>query len=108
MICEYTSERGFPLVYWGFPPMAGHVVTVENYCKWYTLYLVDTDGHVQAVSWEGLADHAEPDESPWSDHVPNPYCLQRWAAAQNYQIDDQALEMVIGRWEREYRDNYYA
>ena len=46
----YLSERGHTLVYWS-PPSEVPVLTVENYVKWYGLYLVHPDGRV------GVGDH---------------------------------------------------
>ena len=91
----YFSEHGIPLVY----EQVGHtteILTVENYIKWYSIYLIRTNGVVHRVdesnfnqSFEGTA---------WNDHAPTPaYC--EWLAGQlGAKWDSCSLDMVVGRW----------
>lgn len=106
------SARGFPLVF-------GHgnfrssvpVLTCELYDKWYTLHLVHPDGRVEEVCFPGADDRfpdsmVTPGASGFCDHVPNPTEVQRMAEHLGWEVDQCSLEMMVGRWEIEYRNNY--
>jgi len=97
------SDRGHLLV--DAPVKDQHVLTVELYTKWYTLYLVTWDGLVTAVPFpDGLwVPHSE---SAFCDHVPNPKAVQTYAEAHNYVLGEFALELIIGRWQLEVLNNY--
>jgi hypothetical protein len=99
----HFSKRGMPLVFHGEPPECG-VVTVENYCKWYGLYVVKPNSAVKHVPFPD--DYAETGETPCADHVPNPRTVCRWVEKNGYIVCEQSLEMMIGRWEREVGDRY--
>jgi len=105
MTCLY-SARNKPLVWRGGHPAVGGVLTMECYCKWYEMFIVHTD-KILSVGFDVLADSRFcKHELPFCDHVPNPRAVHRYAAANGYQLDNEAFEMIIGRWELEYRDNY--
>jgi hypothetical protein len=95
----WFSDRGIPLVYQGPPPRQGDslILTVENYCKWYSLYAVQEHGEVVAI-------HSEKIE--WGDHIPNPESVIKFALVNEYDIDTRSLEMMIGRWHREALNEY--
>jgi hypothetical protein len=93
---NYTSKRGLPLVYYGQPPEVT-TVTVENYCKWYTIALVHPDGAVEEVPFP--EDLWIEGESPFVDHVPNPRYVAKWARAKGYAIDEVSMDLMVGRWE---------
>jgi hypothetical protein len=104
--CYYHSKRGM-LLLWVQEPLDVPVLTMENYVKWYYLHLIRPDGTVEELSFEPLSDtSAHMSESPYCDHVPNPVVVQRLAHERNWHLDPNALEMIIGRWELEVRDNY--
>ena len=105
MTCLYSSRNKL-LVWQGGHPAVGGVLTMECYCKWYEMFIVHTD-KIVSVGFGVLADSRFcKDESPFCDHVPNPRAVYRYAAANGYHLDNEAFEMIIGRWELEYRDNY--
>lgn len=95
----YVSERGHPLVYAG-EPSDRPVLTVENYCKWYNLYAVDTDGTVIAVE----TDRTPGFESSWRDHVPHPAACEAFAKTNGWEWDENSLDMIYGRYAREVAD----
>lgn len=105
---HFYSDRGIPLVYHSIVGKTRDytVLTIENYLKWYSLYLVKPDNTVEPCSWENLDRLVEPGESPWCDHVPNPVAVANLAMAREWYLCDESLEMIIGRWEREVRKNY--
>ncbi len=117
-----TPDGRQPLVYTGDPPTQWPILTMVNYMKWYTFYLVNPNGTIRAVDyqeWEPVEnstwappptcdidqyeDLSYPDGQfhTWSDHVPNPAQLERIAAQLGAQWDDCSREMIIGRYQRE-------
>ena len=101
------SDRGHLLVWTG---NADHqIVTVELYEKWYDLYLVAPDGTVTEVSFGDLEDprYCEGDQTAVSDHVPNPVVVAAYAQANEYDVDNLAIELIVGRWEISIEENYF-
>lgn len=91
----YYSKRGrdLPLVYHGDPP-SQPTLTVENYSKWYDLYVVHTDGSVSVVEHDLVTE-------AWADHNFKPWICHRLAAVTEYVWHEESLEMVIGRYATE-------
>lgn len=90
----YLSARNIPLVFIEakstFP-----ILTVENYCKWYDVYLVQPDGKVEVVRDPEFAVNA------WSDHVPRiKECLEL-ADRLGAIWCENSLDMIVGRYQRE-------
>lgn len=72
MICTYLSDRQIPLVY-NERPQDKPVLTVENYCKWYNLYLVMPNGEVEKLDDDKIYHLIENAcDTFWSDHCINP------------------------------------
>jgi hypothetical protein len=95
-----VSDRNMPLV-WSTTHDPGDItLTVENYCKWYSLFLVHPDGRVEQIPFPGEG-YCKSDESPYADHVPNPVVVQRFAERHGYVIDERAFEVMVGRWHLE-------
>lgn len=104
MVQHFYSERGMPLVYWVKRPEYCYtvpVLTVENYCKWYNLYLVMPNGRVQQINFTQLDDVCTTAESPWCDHVPNPVVVERLAEASGWHLCSESIDMIRGRWAAE-------
>jgi hypothetical protein len=110
-----TSQRGMPLVCQQ-PNPDKPMLTVENYCKWYDFYLVFPDRHVEAF-------HSSPErakffeeaerrcveehsESAYCDHAFNPRFMWILADLAGVVLDWTSFELVIGRWEEEYKQTY--
>ncbi len=100
----YLSSRGIPLVYYGEPFNDAPILTVENYCKWYTLWLIMPDGTVKELEFPD--DPPGFNDIPYMDHAPNPRLIQLFAREKDYCLCDQSFEMMIGRWELEYKRGY--
>jgi len=81
-------------------------LTVELYIKWYSLFLVSTDGKVEEVLFPNDPIYCD-GGVPYVDHVPNPIVVARFAEAKHYHMDDLAMEMIVGRWEIEVKNNYF-
>lgn len=99
---DNRSERGH-LLTWRYNPIEITVVCMEIYCKWYGLHLIHPNGRVEEVPFPSDLELGTP---PYCDHVPNPMVVQRWTEKMNYLMCDLALELIIGRWEIEYKENY--
>lgn len=76
----YFSERGLPLLYVD-KPLDIPVVTLENYTKWYNIYVIAPDGTVTRADQDALLDlgNKYPD-AMWHDHYFHPRLLYRYAA----------------------------
>jgi hypothetical protein len=92
------SERNIPLVYQFSEDISEPVLTVENYTKWYNLYLVTHDRSVNIVEFDVLQEFVPRNASPYRDHVPNPIAVKGYADKHNYHLDEQSLEVMVGRW----------
>lgn len=94
----YVSRRGFPLLYVG-KPMAVPVLTLENYTKWYGIYLVMPDGTVQGVNPSDIESMTTAYlDAIWADHLYSPHLLYRLAKHLRAELDERAMEVAIGRW----------
>lgn len=92
----YLSNRGIPLLYVG-KPCDIPIVTLENYTKWYEVYLVMPDGSVQVAEGTlALLDKFE--DAHWVDHHYHPRFLYRLAQVLNGTVDERAVEVAAGRW----------
>jgi hypothetical protein len=100
----FYSDRGLPLVFWASSDVERvcPIVTIENYCKWYNLYVVMPDDTVRQLRPEeyGVNDL-------WLDHVPNPRHLDAIADRLGMYLDPNSFEMIIGRYRLEIKDDYH-
>lgn len=98
----YLSPNGKPLVFVG-EPRSNPTLTIENYEKWYALYLVMPDGTVEEVDGGEFTEVVQKKGpmTAWYDHVPSPVACDRYAVAKGYAWCWQSLEMIIGRYARE-------
>ena len=94
---QYFSDRDIPLVYYGRPP-THPTITVENYLKWYKLYVIHPNGLVTSLEFPWEEDLSDVGESTVGDHVVNPRAVVRFADRHNFVVDAEALEMLTGRW----------
>jgi len=88
------------------------VVTVSLMTKWYGLYLVEPTGNVRGLNF-GVLDEVSTwvrrdatvvSSPPYFDHVPNPYALEVLTAKKGWVVDELALDLIHGRWQREVID----
>lgn len=78
------------------------VLTVEQYIKWYNLWVVHPGGEVTAVDFPYDLDLPD-NECVVGDHCVNPRAFVLLANANEWYVDPVALEVVIGRWEMDYK-----
>lgn len=102
----YRSERGIKLML-RRRRIVKPTITVEDYLKWYSLYIVNESGRVIPLSFGDLP---KPDLSgdgcSYTDHVPNPRSVVLYANRHKYDVDDRSFECIVGRWELEATRNY--
>lgn len=96
------SEHGIPLIC----QSNNNVLTVENYIKWYSIYIVEYENvFVLPDSYYEEYVGLFPDRVAFSEHIPTPeFCL--WLRdIKGFEWDSVSLEAIIGRWvvNREYR-----
>jgi len=89
----HVSTRGIPLVY-RYNQAVQPVITIENTGKWYKLFVVGTDGSVSDLD---VAIGSLPGFDDWIDHCPKPDDLVVYAEKIGFFVDEQSLEMMIGR-----------
>lgn len=95
-VLTYFSNRDIRLL--GTRNVEYDVITLEEYCKWYSPYIIYRDGTVAAVSAKEMPDH-----TPFVDHNIHPDTL-RWLALSRTdagiptEVCPEALEMAAGRW----------
>jgi len=82
----YSTKGNVPLVY-RHTKADKPVITVENTCKWYRLYLVHPNHKVEILKgFDG-----------WIDHVILPDDLMEFAEEKDYYVDATSLELIAGR-----------
>ncbi len=100
---KLLSERGIPLVLQELPQKP--TLTIENYQKWYDIYLVMPDG--KTMPYRDYDDiEARFRETTWGDHVINPDFFRAIALLRGFDIDERSFEIVVGRWHIEYLGKY--
>ena len=96
-VLRHFSDRGMPLVFQDeLKPGATPVLTVENYKKWYSLFLVTHEG-VRKLTYG---------EFPitWHNHVPNPAQARELAEKNGWEFCSESYEMMVGRFIMEVLD----
>jgi len=78
-------------------PQSETIITVELYCKWYSLYLLHPDGRCVVQPFPDEK-YAPAGESAFVDHVPNPKAVENYAKVRGLEVGGLALELITGRW----------
>lgn len=84
-------------------------IAVEIYMKWYTLFLITPDNKITPITFPDEDDLKKYDdlETPSAfDHVPNPAFVERYCEENGYYLSDITKELLVGRWEIDYKENY--
>lgn len=98
----YLSKRNIPLLYVG-DPVDVPIITMENYTKWYGIYLVMPDGSVELVKPDLMMVAAESlPFLPFGDHLYHPQLLIQLRRDHGWEVDERAIETAGGRWVREH------
>jgi len=91
----YFSDRGIPLLY-NSKPLDRPILTVENYSKWYKLFLIMPDGSVEID--KNYYEH-------WVDHCPVPMFLEKYCEEHDFILPDETMEIILGRYLIEKRED---
>lgn len=101
----HYSPRGNPLLYIGKPPC--DLIVLENYCKWYEVFLLREDGTVEPVDpFVNISIMQETGEAWMVDHCFHPYLLDALGKHFGAEVHDLSREVALGRWESEIKENY--
>jgi hypothetical protein len=94
----HYSDRDIPLVYTG-PLLDCPIITVENYCKWYSPYVIMPDGVIRKITSEEISQATDDFSNAWHiDHCFHPRLLSKLAEMLKGEVCEQSLEMAAGRW----------
>lgn len=100
----HKSPRGFILSWIG--EVKSPILTVEIYMKWYSLFLINPDNIIEEISFP-YYDDLPNNEPNYMDHVPNPVAVEKLCKEKNWELDDVTKELLVGRWEIDYKENYF-
>lgn len=95
---KYLSNRGKPLItqeiiYINNEPV--DTLTMENYEKWYSMYIIRKDGYVEE-RFNTLTDDG--DDTCWIDHAVVPYAFHETAKNLGLCYDSRTFAMVCERF----------
>lgn len=91
------TDRGFPLLV-TVANRTRPVLTVEAYCKWYSLYVVHPDGTFAKVPFADLEPYTPEGMSAYVDHAPNPEAALEMATQRGWLLDPVAYDVMVGRF----------
>lgn len=105
-MAKYVSHRGIPLLAQEVDPEGRPIVTMENYCKWYSVYALHPDGRVESIDPDDVLRKVEKRVGGclMGDHNYHPTLLTEVAKELGWVVDPKALEMVTHRWAVEIED----
>lgn len=81
------------------------ILTVENYEKWYCLYILRSDGTVEPVPVEAVMKQIDRGFL-WIDHNFSPELVRAVAEDLGLEITPVAYEVIVGRWVTEQVGKY--
>ena len=108
------SDRGAPLItqhpqdFWGEGEMFS-ILTIERYCKWYNLFIIDTDGKVHRLldgtdkDFESAAYNAAEIMAfrTYCDHCWVPIFVVELAISLGARMELQVYDMICRRWHQD-------
>lgn len=98
------SDRQIPLIYQD-NNRSIPVVTLENYCKWYWIFIVFPNGYVTRAEYNTLSALEDKYGKPlMGDHIFHPKLLELLAEHLEGVVDEVTLETALGRWMLEYHE----
>lgn len=93
----YYSNRNLPLITTVSDAMPK--ITLENYCKWYNVFVIHPDETVETVDGGTILLLGNVfNYFTWIDHVFHPSLLLAIAEYYGGRVDDVVLEAAAGRW----------
>jgi len=103
MKARFRSKRDIPLITQEVEDKP--MLTVENYLKWYDLYVISTDGVVTPVRQLENDEVEQELYSGWLDHCIRPKSFHKIAEILGARYDYATWESVERRFQTEYLDN---
>lgn len=98
------SPRGIPLICQD-NSSDKVIITLENYLKWYDIYVVYPDNSIITVPGNVIDDIcAKSSITLISDHCFRPYLLELVAEYYQGEVDSVSLEVAAGRWMFDVKD----
>ncbi len=92
-----VSDRGIELIEQRVLDVP--LVTVENYEKWYNIFIIQPSGEVEKVTTSLIDDlNRKSNIQLWIDHEYHPKLLQLIAEHVGGEVPSTTLEIVAGRW----------
>lgn len=102
---KYVSYRDIPLLCQDPDEHGRPTVTMENYCKWYGVFILHADGSVTQVPIEDIVEILDKAEGILMiDHCYHPQLLHEIAKKIGGVADSLSLEVTAGRWVIEIMD----
>ncbi len=95
---KYFSERGIPLITQWFEDESEDIkpiLTMENYMKWYSMYIIYPDGKVESISRSSENEDAS---VTWYDHAVYPEYFHLSAKRLGCTYDNRTFAMVCERF----------
>ena len=81
------------------------VITMENYCKWYNVYVIYSSGEIGTVDYNVLDEIEKQSGKVLTDnHLWHPWLLEEYAESIDGTVDPVTLDVVTGRWILEHCD----
>jgi hypothetical protein len=97
----YLSDRGIMLLYVG-EPVSVPILTLENYTKWYSVFMIMPDGTVEKIPGNMITHIlSKHKDAEISDHCFHPRLLYRLAEYYKGELHERAAEVAAGRWMNE-------
>jgi hypothetical protein len=104
---EYFSERGFPLItqfIYDYDENLKGMLTVENYDKWYRIYMISSEGEVNPINYEDIVESSL--GLTWVDHAISPESFHLTAKKLGLDYDDRTFAMVCERFVTDYLEDW--
>lgn len=102
----YFSKRGHPLI--TTETSDKPILTVENYCKWYSIQVLMPDGEVKELCHDIITEveHLLPTGCGAVDHNYHPQLLEILSIYLDMHYSNEAVEMITGRYVIEVNEKY--
>lgn len=94
----FTSKRGKPLLCQTTYPEKS-IITLENYSKWYSIYLIEPDGSVTEIDHKIINEISDSVGRVLSiSHNYHPLLLEKLGEKLDCYVDEISIEVATGRW----------
>jgi len=105
---KFLSTRGLPLITQNIDNLDGGtlgILTMENYDKWYSMYIIHVDGSVEEIHEAIINDVFG---VTWIDHAISPRAFHETAINLGLEYDNHTFAMVCERFVEDILDNSWS